>query len=64
MGRKGGNRGLPNWYRGRLIRDDITDENGVGELEGKLFRQRGLNVTKRNFEDLTDKERADSIKRR
>ena len=64
MGRRGGNKGLPAWYRGKLIRDDITDELGVGEREGKLFKQRGLNVTKRNFDSLTDEERERSIKRR
>lgn len=63
MGHRGGNRGFPAWYKGKLIRDDI-DGFWFGEREGKLFKQRGLNVSKKNFDSITDEQRQDQISRR
>jgi len=62
-GSKSNNRGFPNWYKGRLVRDDI---GGFwwGEREGKIFQQRGLNVSKKNFDFITEEQRQDMIKRR
>ena len=62
MGRKGRNRGLPAWYKGRLVRDDI-DGFWYGEREAKLFKQEGKLVSKHNFDTLTDKERQENIRR-
>jgi len=61
MGRSG-NRGLPSWYKGKLVRDDI-DGFWYGEREGKLFKQRGLNVSKKNFDSLTDEQRQEMLRR-
>jgi len=63
MGRKGKSGSLPFWHKGRLIRDDIIDF-WFGSREGKIFKQRGFNVTKQSFDSLTDEARQDSIKRR
>lgn len=63
MGRIGTNKGLPGWYKGKMIYDDI-DGTWYGEREGKLFKQRGLNVSKHNFDSLTDEQREEQIKRR
>jgi len=54
---------LPRSHKGKLIYDDI-DGFWYGEHEGKLFKRRGLNVSKANYDKLTDEERAKSIKRR
>lgn len=63
MGRKGRSGSLPAWYVGRLILDDV-DGSWEGERSGKLFKQRGLNITKKNFDSLTDEERQNEIQRR
>lgn len=63
MSRRGSNRGLPAWYKGRLIYDDI-DGTWWGEESGKIFKQRGLNVSKKNYDSLTDLERQQQISRR
>lgn len=60
MSRQGRNNGLPRWYKGRKLRCDISDEE-LYELDGSAFKQRGLNVSKQNFDSLTDEERADAI---
>jgi len=64
-GSKSRNRGLPSWYSrtGRLVLDDI-DGSWEGERSGKMFKQRGLNVTKKNLEYVTDQERQEAIQRR
>jgi len=54
---------LPRWYKGRLINDQI-DDFWYGEREGKLFLRRGLLVSRKNFDSVTDKERAEEIQRR
>ena len=63
MGRRGSNKGFPAWYKGKLIRCDISGF-WSGEREGKLFKQRGIMVDKANFDTLTDQQRAESVKRR
>jgi len=60
---KASNRGYPAWYKGRLVRDDISGF-WYGEREGKLFPQRGLLVDKANHDTLTDAEREEQIQRR
>jgi len=62
-GSKSRNRGLPAWYKGRLVLDDI-DGTWEGERSGKLLKQRGLTVTKKNFDFITDQEREEAIQRR
>ncbi len=54
---------LPRWHKGKLIYDDI-DGFWYGHREGKLFKRRGLNVSKENFDTLTDKERQEMVQRR
>lgn len=60
---RSGNRGLPSWYVGQLIYDDV-DGTWYGEDEGKLFKQRGLNVSKKNYDKITEKQRQENIRRR
>lgn len=62
-GSKSKNRGLPKWYVGKLIRDDI-DGFWYGEREGKLFKQRDILVSKHNLDFITDEQREKSIARR
>jgi len=64
-GSKSRGRGLPAWYArtGKLVLDDI-DGTWEGERSGKLFKQRGLNVTKKNLEFVTDAERIEMLNRR
>lgn len=52
---------LPHWYKGRKYRCDIGGEE-IFELDGSSYFQRGLRVSKQNFDSLTDQERADLIK--
>lgn len=59
--RQGSNRGLPRWWRGAKKRDDI-DGSEIYTHDGSLFRQRGLNVSKANFDTLTDLEREEQKK--
>ena len=54
---------LPRWFRGRKLRCDISGEEHY-ELDGTMYKQRGLNVTKRFYDSLTEEERQQSIKRR
>ncbi len=54
---------LPKSHKGRLIYDDV-DGFWYGEREGKLFKRRGIMVSKKNYDSLTDEERIDQIKRR
>lgn len=54
---------IPAWYKGKLVYDDI-DGSWYGEREGKLFKQRGLNVSKKNYDKLTDEQREAAINRR
>jgi len=54
---------LPSWYKGRKINCDICGD-WHGEREGKIRKQRGLNVCPKCFDSLTDREREDAIQRR
>ena len=54
---------LPSWFRGRKILDDISGEEFF-ELDGQMTKQRGLNVSKKSYDKVTDKEREEAIKRR
>lgn len=55
-------RGLPAWHKGQLLNDDI-DDFWYGDREGKLFKRRGLLVSKKNYDVVTDKEREEQIQR-
>jgi hypothetical protein len=60
MGRRGRSGRLPPWYRGQKRRDDV-DGSEHGEYD--LLRQRGLWVSKKNYDSLTDLEREEQIRR-
>lgn len=62
MGRGRSSR-IPRAHKGKLIYDDI-DGFWYGEKEGKLLKQRGLNVSRKNFDSVTDIDRAEQIARR
>ncbi len=61
MGRKGRPGRIPSWWKGKKILDDI-DGSEHYEDDSDMRRQRGLNVHKSNYDDLTDQERQDNIK--
>lgn len=63
MGRRGRAGRLPHSHKGKRVYDDI-DGFDYGEREGKLFRRRGLMVSRKNYDSLTDKEREEQINRR
>ncbi len=65
MGRKGGNKGLPSWYvrKGKKIYDDI-DGSEIYERSPRTVTQRGLMMDKKNFDQLTEEQRFEAIKRR
>ena len=54
---------LPRWYRGKLLRDFYSGW-WYGEREGKLFNQEGKLVDRKNFDTVTDRQRAEDLKRR
>lgn len=54
---------LPSWWKGKKIRCDISGEEHY-ELDGTMLKQRGLNVTRKFFDTLTEEQRQNSIKRR
>lgn len=60
MGRKGRPGRIPSWHRGKKILDDI-DGSEHYEDDSNMFKQRGLNVHKSNYDDLTDEERQTQI---
>jgi hypothetical protein len=61
MARRTGRGGrLPRWFRGKKILDDISGSEHF-ELDSDMFKQRGLNVQRRNFDSLTDSERAGQL---
>lgn len=60
---KARSRGLPAWYKGRLIRENYS-AFWYGDREGKLFEQEGKLVDKQNYDSITDRERAEELKRR
>lgn len=62
MGRKGGNRGLPPWFRGQKYLDDISGEE-IYELSSRYTTQRGLRMDKKNYDSLTEAQRAEQITR-
>ena len=63
MGRRGRAGRLRHSHKGKLIFDDI-DGFWYGERENKLFKRRGLMVSRKNYDSLTDVERANNIKAR
>jgi hypothetical protein len=63
MGRKGGNRGLPRWWKGKKLLDAI-DGSEIYEYSPTTFIQEGKYVHKKNFDKLTEKQRQESIKYR
>lgn len=54
---------IPRIHKGKLLYDDI-DGTWYGEREGKLFHQRGILVSRKNFDRITDSEREEAIQRR
>ncbi len=60
MGRKGGNRGLPKWYKGQKFLDDI-DGSEIYERDSRTVYQRGLRMDKKNFDSLTEDQREQAI---
>jgi len=63
MGRRGGNRGFPKWYKGKLINEAFGDF-WYGEREGKTWLREGKLTDRANSDTLTDKERQDMVQRR
>lgn len=63
MGRKGRAGRLRRSHKGKLMYCDISGF-WYGEREGKLFKRRGLWVDRKNYDSLTEDERAAQIKRR
>ncbi len=60
MGRRASPGRLPRSHKGILRYDDI-DGFWYGDREGKLFKRRGLNVNRKNYDSLTDEERQRNI---
>ncbi len=61
--RRGGRNRIPrSVLKGRKILDDI-DGSDHFERDKDMFKQRGLNVHKTNFDSLTNEERERSIRR-
>jgi len=58
--RPGRSRGLPRWYRGQKYLDDI-DGSEIYEGDGSMYYQRGLRISKINYDTLLDSERQDMI---
>ena len=54
---------VPSWYKGRMMRCAICGFE-YGEREGKLRKQRGILVDAACFDQLTEQQRQDRIKRR
>lgn len=54
---------IPHWHKGKKITCDISGEEHY-ERDGTMLKQRGLNVTRRFFDTLTEEQRQRSIKRR
>lgn len=61
MGRKGGNSGLPAWYKGQKLIDCI-DGSEIYELESTTVIQRGMYMHKKNFDSLTEEQRQAMIR--
>ncbi len=52
-------RGLPSWHKGQLQYCDISGF-WYGAREGKLFKQRGILVDKKNYDRVTNEQMARS----
>lgn len=52
---------LPAWYKGRKLNCDICDDWRY-ELDGKMRKQRGLNVCEVCYDKLTDQQRAEQLR--
>lgn len=63
MGRKGGNKGLPAWYKGQKFIDGI-DGAEIYELDSRTVTQRGMLMDKKNYDSLTEAQRQEAITRR
>lgn len=63
MARKGGNHGLPKWWKGAKWLDDI-DGSEIYQYDSRTVIQRGLRMDKKNFDSLTEEQREAAIKRR
>lgn len=62
MGRKGGNKGLPSWWKGQKYLDDI-DGSEIYQYSARFTTQRGLRMDKKNYDTLTDAQREEAIQR-
>jgi hypothetical protein len=54
---------IPAWHKGRLVYDYITGE-WAGLRSGKITIQDGHYVLTKNVDRITDKQRAEMLKRR
>ena len=54
---------MPSWHKGRKILCDISGEEHC-ERDGTMTKQRGLNITRKFVDTLTEEQRQNSIKRR
>jgi len=64
QGKRGYSTGFKSWWYKRGGGKRRCDISGVEYYinEHKLYKQRGLNVDRQNFDSLTDKQRQDLIK--
>lgn len=46
--------GRPSWHKGKYIRCDICGYEFIGEYEGKIRKQRGMNVCDSSINDCYD----------
>jgi hypothetical protein len=63
MSRRGGNRGLPSWWKGAKLLDAI-DGSEIYDYESSTVIQRGMKMHKKNFDSLTEEQREEQLKRR
>ncbi len=56
------NRGLPRWAKGKKVLEHYSGFEYY-ERDGKLSEQEGKLVDRQNLDDVTDKMRAENIKR-
>lgn len=63
MSRKGGNRGLPAWWKGAK-KFDWHDGSEIFQLDSTTVTQYGQLMHQKNFDSITEEQRQDMIKRR
>lgn len=63
MSRKGGNFGLPKWWKGKKL-TDYYDGSEIYQLDSTTVIQDGQYMHKKNFNSLTEEQRQTMITRR